>query len=364
MRKIALLLLLPLFFSCNTPPEEDPQSWEEARPLHEIYQDYFLMGNIISPGDLNNTARFNYLKRHFNTLTAENHMKPDNIAPSAKGGPYRWDNADRIITAATAEGIKVVGHTLIWYSQTPGWLTTGNKAAVEENLEKYVTDVVTHFKGKLISWDVVNEAMRDGLSEGDAADWKNCLRPLKENGWAVIGPEYIEKAFLAARKADPDVKLYYNDYNLNNAAKARAAYNMVNDINKKYPNEGGRPLIDGIGMQSHHHLTTNPQTVENSINLFASLEVEVAISEMDIQAAGNNLPGGAVTWGDDAAQRQAAQYAAMFKIIKKHSDKISRVTFWGIDDGTSWRSSTHPTLLDKDYHLKPAFYAVMDPNRY
>jgi len=367
--------LSSLFVSCNSPEEVPavPETWRDARPLKEVYAHTFdYMGNIVSPSDLSN-VRFDILKRHYNTLTAENHMKPDHIAPSAKPSGdtwnYRWTDADKIVNAAIAAEMSVVGHTLIWHSQTPKWLTDGEKETVAENLNKYVTDVATHFKGKLISWDVVNEAMRDGLSESAAVDWESCLRPLAGNGWLKIGPEYIEQAFLAARAADPDAKLYYNDYNLNDANKARAVYNMVNDINTRYPNVGGRPLIDGVGMQSHHRLPTSPQSVKTSINLFASLGVEIAISELDIIAA-DSLPSPEPKkpWPplDDAkiAQKQAAQYAAMFRIFKENAQAISRVTFWGIDDGTSWRGFVHPTLLDKDYNVKPAFNAVINPDKY
>jgi endo-1,4-beta-xylanase len=381
---LTLFLIILLFssFSCNGDPEEEPPPtppvpWDTAQPLQNIYdeQNFFLIGNIISPRDLGN-VRFDILKYHYNTVTAENHMKPDYIAPYPKPTSDTWDyrftSADQIVNAARAEGMSVVGHTLIWHSQTPPWLTKNDNGTPLDrttalyNLEKYVREVVDHFKGKLISWDVVNEAMRESntITESDAADWETCLRLSPGNGWAVIGPEYIEKAFLAARAADPDVKLFYNDYalnyNRNNGYKALAVYNMVKDINERYPDVGGRPLIDGIGMQSHHHINTNPETVEESIELFASLGVEIAISEMDIIAAGSLLDP-PVSWDESAALIQAAQYAAMFRIFLENTNVISRVSFWGIDDGTSWRSSSYPTLLDKDYNLKPAFYAVMNP---
>jgi endo-1,4-beta-xylanase len=266
-----------------------------------------------------------------------------------------------MVTAARNAGLKMHGHTLIWHQQSPVWLAAGGEAY----LNKFVTDVASHFKGKLISWDVVNEAVRDGLTPADAAgEWRDCLR-MTDSPWnKAIGPEYIEKAFLAARAADPDVKLFYNDYNLNNEYKARAVYNMVRDINGRYPNEGGRKLIDGIGMQSHHHLNTNPQSVKASIELFASLGVEIAISEMDIQAAKASYNALTNTWDDSAAQSQAKQYAAMFRIFKDHKTHITRVTFWGLDDRTSWRANAYPTLLDRDYGLKPAFHAVSEPENY
>ena len=370
---ILLIISFSLVISCdfnfkNSGEEKEPlaESWNTAEPLKEIYKNNFLMGNIISPGDINNNVRFGYLKRHYNIVTAENHMKPSNLAPSSNPGSvsanwvYNFSTADAIVKKALDEGFQIHGHTLIWHSQSqsPSWLAAGGEAY----LNKFVTDVVTHFKGKLLSWDVVNEAFRDGLTENDAQDWRNCLRkddsPDDSPWYKSIGPDYIEKAFLAARKADPKVKLYYNDYNLNGIGKARATYNMVSELNNKHPG-----LIDGIGMQSHHHLGTNPQTVETSIKLFASLGVEIGITEMDIIAA--NWPDlGLGTWNDNAAQLQAKQYAAMFRIFKNNYKNISRVTFWGLDDGTSWRSQARVTLLNADYTLKPAFHAVMYPNRY
>jgi len=361
--------------SCNFVLEEDEATaWNTAKPLKDIYNYNFLMGNVISPGDLG-TVRFSILKRHYNSATAENDMKPDAIAPGSKPAdgwpwPYRYtqtDNKiDKIVDAVNAAGMKMHGHTLIWHRQTPSWLTTGNRETVLANLEKYVTDVTTYFEGRVISWDVVNEAMRDGLSASDAGNWRSCLRT--DSPWyRAIGSDYIEKAFLAARKADPKAILFYNDYNLNSNTgngKPEAVFNMVKDINTRYPNVEGRPLIDGIGMQSHHHLNTTPQSVEVSIKSFIKLGVKIAISEMDIMASksdDNNLTN---EWNEDAAQRQAEKYAAMFRIFKNHAGYISRVTFWGLDDGKSWRASSHPTLLDKNYGLKPAFRAVAKPDNY
>jgi endo-1,4-beta-xylanase len=201
-----------------------------------------------------------------------------------------------------------------------------------------------------------------------SSDWRASLRnnenpnQSENSRWnQIIGAEYIEIAFKAARDADPDAKLYYNDYNLNmsNYNKAHAVYNMVKDINQRYPDYGGRKLIDGIGMQSHHHLNTDPATVEASIQLFASLGVEIAISELDIQAVFYGGPYTSLT--EEAAKAQANMYAALFKIFKNHAASISRVTFWGIDDPHSWMSSSYPNLFDSAYKAKPAFYAAENP---
>lgn len=373
MRRCIYLLLTAFFLfpviSCDFSFKDEDDTgnaatWKDAKPLKGIYANDFMMGNIISSSDFDNAARFGILKRHYNIITAENEMKPNYLAPAQNPGSgawnYRFSTADTIVNKALEAGFKVHGHTLIWHSQSPSWLAAGG----ENNLNKFVGDVATHFKGRVISWDVVNEAFRDGLNVNDAEDWTKCLR--EDSPWfKSIGHTYIEKAFTAARDADPNAKLYYNDYNLNSPAKSQAVHNMVKEINKT--NKGGRPLIDGIGMQSHHHLNTSPQSVETAVKLFASLNVEIGITEMDIIAnnGGNiNVQGLGSSYNSSAAQKQAALYAAMFRIFKDNSRDITRVTFWGIDDGTSWRKSNHPTLLTGNYRLKPAFYAVLNPKKY
>ncbi|MDR0643805.1 MAG: endo-1,4-beta-xylanase [Treponema sp.] len=238
---------------------------------------------------------------------------------------------------------------------------------IATRLKEHVTTIVTHYKDKVLSWDVVNEAISPALSNPN--DWKDCLRRKNRSGdigsgqiswYDAIGPEYVEIAFKAARDADPNVKLYYNDFNLNDANKARAVYNMVRDINTRFSDYGGRPLIDGIGMQSHHHLETDPATVEASIQLFESLGVKIGISELDIQAV--TYVNGTPQFSEHWQEEQARQYAAMFKIFITHAESIARVTFWGLDDETSWLSSTKPTLFNANFTAKPAFYAVEDPN--
>jgi endo-1,4-beta-xylanase len=368
MNKIILFAILATFFvlgSCGSGGEGAANpSWDAESPLYKVYEGTFLLGNIIRSPDAADLGgvRFNILKRHFNAATAENHMKPDYIAPSSKGGAYKWDSADKIVDAANAAGLKMHGHTLVWHEQTPSWMTSdGDQMA---NLKKYVTDVVTRYKGKVVSWDVVNEAMKENsdISGSDAADWKKCLR---DSPWNKAGTTYIEEAFRAARLADPSARLFYNDYNLNGENKSKATYNMVKDINARNSNVAGRPLIDGIGMQTHHHLNTNPATVKAAIELFASLGVEIAISEMDIVAAdGGGISMGYGAWNESNAQKQAVLYAKMFDIFKDNAKHITRVTFWGLDDGTSWRSKNYPLLLDANFGLKPAFFAVQDPSQY
>lgn len=177
-----------------------------------------------------------------------------------------------------------------------------------------------HFGDRVISWDVVNEAMSDNPPA--PANWETSLR---QSPWVqAIGPDYVEQAFLAAREvldAHPewDIKLYYNDYNEDNQNKAQAIYNMVKEINDRYALEHpGKLLIDGVGMQGHYNVNTNPENVELSLERFISLGVEVSITELDIQAGSN------YQLSEQLAEAQGYLYAQLFQIFKAHAEYPSR----------------------------------------
>ena len=238
-------------------------------------------------------------------------------------------------------------------------MRSGNPLSREEalaNLRNHVKTVVEHFGDRVISWDVVNEAMSDNPPNPE--DWRASLR---NSGWLqAIGPDFIEEAFRAAREVIDengwDIKLYYNDYNDDNQNKAEAIYQMVKEINERYAAENdGRLLIDGIGMQGHYNLNTNPANVRRSLEKFISLGVEVGVTELDIMAGENH------ELTEKQAMQQAYLYAQLFQLYKEYADHISRVTFWGLDDGASWRAANSPTLFDSDLQAKPAYYAVIDP---
>lgn len=228
------------------------------------------------------------------------------------------------------------------------------------NLQTHIQTVMEHFGDKVISWDVVNEAMSDNPS--NPTDWKTALRsaPWK----SAIGADYVEQAFLAAREVldthpDWDIKLYYNDYNEDNQNKAQAIYSMVKEINDRYAlTHPGKLLIDGVGMQGHYSINTNPENVKLSLEKFISLGVEVSITELDIQAGSN------YQLSEKLANAQGYLYAQLLNIFRDHADSIKRVTFWGMDDNTSWRASSNPLLFDKNLQAKPAYYGVIDPDTF
>lgn len=217
---------------------------EKITPLKSAYTKQFLVGNIVTGANLEG-PRFELLKRHYSIATAENSMKPSSL--QREKGVFTFEAADAMVDTVLEAGLKIHGHTLAWHQQSPGWMNYEGIPREEalENLITHTKTVTEHFKGRVISWDVLNEAIND--NPPNPADWKASLR---QTPWLrALGPDYIEIVFKAAREADPNAKLYYNDYNLDNQNKALAVYTMVKELNEKNPNAGGRPLIDGVGMQ-------------------------------------------------------------------------------------------------------------------
>jgi endo-1,4-beta-xylanase len=340
---------------------------KDLKAIKDVYKNDFLIGTAISVEDIEG-VRLELMKMHHDVATAANAMKPGEL--QREKDSFTFEGADKLVDKVLAEGMKMHGHTLVWHQQSPDWMNTktdaaGNRAALgrEEalnNMRTHIKTVVEHFGDRVISWDVVNEAMSD--NPPTPSDWKASLR--RTPWYDAIGEDYVEQAFLAAREVldkHPgwDIKLYYNDYNLDNQGKSKAVYNMVKEINENYQKKHpGKKLIDGIGMQGHYGLNTNPANVELSLERFISLGVEVSITELDIQAGRDHqLP-------EKQANDQGYLYAQLFKIFKKYAKNIARVTFWGMDDGTSWRSAASPLLFDKNLQAKPAYYGVIDPDKF
>jgi endo-1,4-beta-xylanase len=344
------------------PTGSGPIEVQDLTPIKDIYQNDFLIGNAVSASDFEGN-RLKLLNMHHNVVSAENAMKPDQAYNAEKQFDFTDENA--LVDKALAQGLKMHGHVLVWHQQTPEWLFTADNGAplsrdaALTNLRTHVKTVVENFGDKVISWDVVNEAIID--NPPNPTDWKASLR---QSGWyKAIGPDFVEQAFLAAKEVldenGLDIKLYYNDYNDDNQNKSEAIYQMVKEINAKYASvNNGDLLIDGIGMQAHYNKNTNPENVRLSLEKFISLGVEVSVTELDITAGTNNV----LTEQESIAQGYL--YAQLFKIYKEHSEHIARVTFWGLNDATSWRAAQSPLLFDKDLQAKPAYYAVIDPDKF
>jgi endo-1,4-beta-xylanase len=318
--------------------------------LKERYRYFFPVGNVVSPRDLS-SGRFDLLVKHFDILTAENAMKPEYL--QGEPGEFTFGMADRLVDAVIEAGLRVHGHTLAWHQQSPEWINREgiSRGEAVANLINHAKTVTDHFRGRVVSWDVVNEAVIDNPPNPE--DWRAALR--KVPWYNAIGEDYIEIVFKAAREGDPYAVLYYNDYNLDDPNKALAVYYMVKEINERNPDVLGRPLIDGIGMQGHYRVDVNIGDVAASLKRFVSLGVEVSITELDVQA------GADYTLTEEQAVEQGAVFARLFALFRENADALGRVTIWGLDDGSSWRSMANPTLFDRDLWEKPAFFGVLDP---
>jgi len=361
----------------------DPQWDLTLDSLYEAYEDYFLFGNIASPHQVDDDEFVAMFKHHYNVITSENHMKPEALSPSK--GVYNFDNADKLVNWALDNGIHVHGHALIWHSQTSPWLnrdSEGQPLTREEaqaNLIEYIETVAGHFQGRLISWDVVNEAFADGVSY--SGNWKDSLR--KNSPWYLAyangadeeagesGADYIYDAFVQARLADPNATLYYNDYNEEAPSKRDAIAAMVEDLNAKWAEdprntEPDRLLIEGIGMQSHFFTASlSLENVENAIKRYIETGAIITVSELDIPYGSySNFESRTTPLTHEEQVIQAQKYAQLFQIYKKYADSIERVTIWGIADPYSWRSAGYPLLFDRLHAAKEAYYAVIDPDGY
>ncbi|HKL78944.1 MAG TPA: endo-1,4-beta-xylanase [Mobilitalea sp.] len=333
---------------------EEPTSidfeWPEDFSLYTAYEGEFLLGTIYTDDNRSGADQELTLK-HFNAITAENIMKPEYMQPTE--GSFNYLNSDVMVQFGQENGQNLVGHTLAWHSQSGKWLgrnVTRDQAI--EQLKSHITNIVGNYKGEFLSWDVVNEAINDGVSLPADGDWTKCLRVTQ---WLTsIGPDYMAMAFTFAHEADPDLKLYYNDYNLNDKSKADIVYAMVKDLR-----EQGIP-IDGIGMQGHYSVDTPIGSVEYSLKRFAELGVEISITELDVGVNGAS-PAGLT---EEQEIKQGLAYAELFQLFREYSDNIGRVTLWGYVDNKSWRSDRFPCLFNSDYTPKQAAYAVLNPEKY
>ena len=333
------------------------------------YENSFLVGTIYRPLNLDGADR-EILLKHFNAVTPENIMKPDAVAPYE--WVYNWEPVDNMIRFAEENGLTAIGHTLVWHQQTPNWLTDGSADEVQAKLERYITEVVSRYKGRVKGWDVVNEAVSDNIPEMPAS-WSDAIRRDDSAWYRALGdPEYLYNAFLLAHKADPDAELYYNDYNLDMPYKREAAALLVEHINDRYKREHntGENLIDAVGMQSHYCLDTNIDEVRKSIERFRAAGVRVNITELDVclNRVFDNGQGDSesadVTLTKSLEMRQAVKYAKLMSLYEENADIIDRVTFWGYNDAASWRAVQYPLMFNADLSPKKAYYAIMEPENY
>ncbi|XRQ09612.1 endo-1,4-beta-xylanase [Actinomadura welshii] len=282
-------------------------------------------GVAIAANRLNDSTYNTIANREFNSVTAENEMKIDATEPQR--GQFNFSSADRIYNWAVQNGKEVRGHTLAWHSQQPGWMQNLSGGALRQAMIDHINGVMAHYRGKIVQWDVVNEAFEDGNSGAR-----------RDSNLQRTGNDWIEVAFRTARAADPNAKLCYNDYNIENWnwAKTQGVYRMVRDFKQR-----GVP-IDCVGFQSHfNNGSPYDSNFRTTLQSFADLGVDVAITELDIQGA------------------SPTTYAAVTNDCLA-VDRCLGITVWGVRDTDSWRSEQNPLLFDGNGNKKAAYNAVLD----
>ena len=347
-----------------------------TRGLKDAFEGAFMVGTALAPQQFTerDTASVALIVREFNAITPENVLKWERVHPE----PDRYDftPVDQYVAFGEKHGMFVVGHTLVWHSQTPRWVfqnAEGQPLTREDllgRMKEHITTVVGRYKGRVKGWDVVNEALNEDGT-------------LRQSPWfRIIGPDFIEKAFQFAHEADPAAELYYNDYNLDYPAKRDGAVRLIRSLQEK----GVR--IDGVGSQAHHKLTTpTVAQIDSSLRLLGATGVKVHITELDVDmlppATRNTTADVSVRAGpapdldpykaglpDSVQQAHAKRYEDVFRVYLQHRGVIDRITFWGVADHDSWLNgwpvrgrTNYPLLFDRQNKPKPAYDRVMALSR-
>jgi len=304
------------------------------RGLAEAKGRYF--GTALTRGDLSNGSETSIAGTQFDMVTPGNEMKWDTTEPS--NGSYNFGPGDQIVSFAQSHSMRVRGHNLVWHAQLPGWVSGLPLNQVQGAMESHITTEATHYRGKVYAWDVVNEPFNeDGTLRHDVF-------------YNAMGTNYIADALRTARAADPNAKLYLNDYNIEGQnAKSNGMYNLVSSLKAQ-----GVP-IDGVGLESHFIAGQVPSSLQANMQRFADLGLDVAITELDDRI---QLPA-----SSSSLQQQANDYAAVTKACLAVTRCVG-ISQWGVDDGHSWIPGTFPgygaaTMYDNNYQPKPAYNSTV-----
>ena len=342
--------------------------------MKDGFDGHFHIGVALSRDQIsgNEPNAISVVEKHFNSITPENILKWEEVHPEP--GKYNFGPADRYVAFGEKHKMHIVGHTLVWHSQTPDWVFQDesgkplDRDALLGRMKDHISTVVGRYRGRIHGWDVVNEAI---ASDGQ----------LRKSKWLeIIGEDYLLKAFEYARQADPGAELYYNEYDYEIKPKCAGVMRLIKNLQSK----GIR--LDGIGIQGHWFLDyPGIEEIESYIVALSTLGVTLMVTEMDVSALPfypvdsplvelssfdaetqkklNPYPDGLP---DSVEKDLAHRYAELFSLFHKHREKFSRVTFWAVHDGQSWRSympiqgrTDYPMLFDRHCKPKPAFDAVI-----
>lgn len=329
--------------------------------LKDFYRDYFSIGVAVGPKNLIGDE-VPLIKREFNSITAENAMKMEAIQP--REGVFNWKDADSIVDFAIKNNIKIRGHNLCWHEQAPSWMfvdkngATVTKTVLLQRLKDHISAVVGRYKGKIYAWDVINEAIDD--------DPEQFLRNSK--WYQITGEDFIVKAFEYAHAADPEAKLFYNDYNTERPEKRERVYKLLKKLK-----DSGVP-IDGVGLQAHWSIyEPSEQELRTAITRYASLGLKIQFTELDISIypwEKNKRPrkqGERDDFSAELEQKQIDQYAMVFRVFRDYKAVITNVTFWNISDRDTWLDGypvmgrkNYPLLFDTTLKPKKAYTEVVD----
>ncbi len=331
-KELILVWMATLAFAMANPQES----------LRQAYNGRFLIGTAVNENQAEeaDASEASLIALQFDSITPENAMKWGAVQPNR--GEFHFDAADRFVEFGSRHDMFVIGHTLVWHSQTPEWLfkdDAGNpvdRSTLLDRMREHIQTVVGRYKGRVKGWDVVNEALADDGT-------------LRDSPWLrIIGEDYIAKAFQFAHEADPSAELYYNDYGIEGGAKRDAAIALM----KKLKAEG--VPVTGIGIQGHMSLDWPPvEMLDETISSYGDLGLKVMVTELDVDvlpspwaalSADVNLTAEArpelnpYTEGlpEEISEKQARRYADLFAMFLRHPNVVSRVTFWGVSDRQTW----------------------------
>ena len=350
--------------------------------LREKYKDYFLIGATMSYG---NFETYEDIVDEFSSMTCENEMKWNNTEP--KEGEFDYTLSDPMVAFAQEHDIAVRGHCIGWHNKdaTPSWVYEGGYGAARERLLTHATGVVSHFGDSIYAWDVWNEMLTDDTDEDDTNLFRISYADDATNGskWHELAglakgqseedriaankkiEQLVVDTFAAARAAAPEgTKLYYNEYFVNNTYKCRKLLVFLQDL----IDMGCE--IDGVGIQAHYDITSfDAEMLENLIVSISELGLDVQITEIDFSMYDYNADTSLyyTEFTPEMAELQASCFGKAFEIFRKHADKISSVTQWGVADDSSYlfnmpvkNRKDWPYLFDAGHQPKLCYEAVMD----
>ena len=360
LRTIALLLLVLNIGACKS--QQSLTNYEsDSRGLKDFYKNYFSIGVAVAKRNLSGEET-SLIKKHFNSITAENDMKMEMLQPVE--GKFNWTTADSIMSFAAKNAIKVRGHNLCWHEQAPSWFFVGkdgnevSKEILLQRLKTHIEAVVGRYKGKIYAWDVVNEAVDD-----DSTAY------LRNSKWyKICGEDFIAKAFEYAHAADPEAKLYYNDYNTERPEKRERIYTLLKNLKDK-----GVP-IDGVGLQAHWSIyEPTEKELVTAIERYSSLGLKIQFTELDISIypweknKRAKRPGEDDTYTAALEQQQVEKYKMIFEVFRRYKNVITNVTFWNISDRRTWLDGypvpgrkNYPLLFDTQLKPKKAYWEVIN----